>query len=92
MALHVGVILACASIHVPIVLDDYGTWAAALVAARMSPPVAGYLFAAHAGGRPATAPRSPPSGSTRSSTSACRTAREPARSWPSRSWTPPPAS
>jgi len=52
IALHVGVILACASIHVPVVLDDYGTWAAALVAARMSPPVAGYLFAAHAGGRP----------------------------------------
>src|SRR4029079_6399454 len=52
IAIQVGVILACASIHVPVVLDDYGTWAAALVASRMAPPAAGYLFAAHAGGRP----------------------------------------
>ncbi len=52
IALQVGVILACASIHVPVVLDDYGTWAAALVAARLAPSTTGYLFAAHAGGRP----------------------------------------
>ncbi len=52
MSIQVGVILACASMHVPVVLDDYGTWAAALVAARMAPPSASYLFAAHAGGRP----------------------------------------
>lgn len=52
IAIETGVILACASIHVPVVLDDYGTWAAALVAARLAPPTTGYLFAAHAGGRP----------------------------------------
>ncbi|HEY8144943.1 MAG TPA: nicotinate-nucleotide--dimethylbenzimidazole phosphoribosyltransferase [Kofleriaceae bacterium] len=52
IAIQTGIILACASIHVPVVLDDYGTWAAALVAARLAPHTAGYLFAAHAGGRP----------------------------------------
>jgi len=52
IALQVGVILAAASIHVPVVLDDHGTWAAALVAARLAPDVAGYLLAAHAGSRP----------------------------------------
>ncbi len=52
IAIQVGVILACASIHVPVVLDDHGTWAAALVATRLSPHTSGYLFAAHAGARP----------------------------------------
>jgi nicotinate-nucleotide--dimethylbenzimidazole phosphoribosyltransferase len=52
IALQVGVILAAASIHVPVVLDDYGTWASALVAARLAPGAPGYLFAAHAGTRP----------------------------------------
>ena len=52
IAIQVGVVLACASIHVPIVLDDHGTWAAALVAARLAPATTGYLFAAHAGARP----------------------------------------
>ena len=51
-AVQVGVVLAAASIHVPVVLDDYGTWAAALVAARLAPDCAGYLFAGHAGSRP----------------------------------------
>jgi len=52
IAIQVGVVLACASMHVPVVLDDYGTWAAALVASRVAPSTTGYLFAAHAGGRP----------------------------------------
>ena len=52
IAIQVGVILACASMHVPVVLDDHGTWAAALVAARLAPHTTGYLFAAHAGARP----------------------------------------
>ncbi len=52
IAIQVGVVLACASIHVPVVLDDHGTWAAALVAARLAPATTGYLFAAHAGARP----------------------------------------
>jgi nicotinate-nucleotide--dimethylbenzimidazole phosphoribosyltransferase len=44
-----GAILGAASIHVPVVLDDHATWAAALIAARLAPPVTGYLVAAHAG-------------------------------------------
>jgi nicotinate-nucleotide--dimethylbenzimidazole phosphoribosyltransferase len=47
-----GLVLAAAAINLPVVLDDHGTWAAALVAARMAPDVAGYLFAAHPGGSP----------------------------------------
>lgn len=47
-----GMTLACASIHVPVVLDDQGTSAAALIAARLAPDVRGYLIAAHAGGSP----------------------------------------
>lgn len=47
-----GVLLAAASIHVPVVLDDHGTAAAALLAARLVPAVSGYLFAAHAGSMP----------------------------------------
>jgi nicotinate-nucleotide--dimethylbenzimidazole phosphoribosyltransferase len=45
-----GAILGAASIHIPIVLDDHMTWAAALIAARLQPAAAGYLVAAHAGG------------------------------------------
>jgi nicotinate-nucleotide--dimethylbenzimidazole phosphoribosyltransferase len=52
IALQVGVIAAAASVHVPIVLDDHGTWAAALVAVRLAPAVAGYLIASHGGARP----------------------------------------
>jgi nicotinate-nucleotide--dimethylbenzimidazole phosphoribosyltransferase len=52
IALQAGLLLAAASIHVPVVLDDHGTWAAALVAARLAPAATGYLFAAHAGARP----------------------------------------
>jgi nicotinate-nucleotide--dimethylbenzimidazole phosphoribosyltransferase len=47
-----GIILAAAAIDLPVVLDDHGTWAAALVAARLAPPAAEYLFAAHPGGSP----------------------------------------
>ncbi len=56
IALQTGVILAAASVHVPVVLDDHGTWAAALAAARLAPAVAGYLFAAHGGTRPGYRP------------------------------------
>jgi nicotinate-nucleotide--dimethylbenzimidazole phosphoribosyltransferase len=44
-----GAILGAASIHVPVVLDDHATWAAALLAVRLQPDVAGYLVASHAG-------------------------------------------
>jgi len=51
-AVQVGVILAAASVHVPVVLDDHGTWAAALVAVRLAPAAAGYLVASHGGAQP----------------------------------------
>ncbi|WP_428267404.1 nicotinate-nucleotide--dimethylbenzimidazole phosphoribosyltransferase [Haliangium sp.] len=44
-----GAMLAAASIRVPIVLDDHGTAAAAVLAARWQPALPGYLCAAHAG-------------------------------------------
>jgi nicotinate-nucleotide--dimethylbenzimidazole phosphoribosyltransferase len=47
-----GLILGAAAINVPVVLDDHATWAAALIAARLQPAVAGYLIAAHTGGSP----------------------------------------
>lgn len=45
----VGVILAAASMNVPVVLDGEATGAAALVAARLAPAVTGYLIAAQHG-------------------------------------------
>jgi len=48
-ALLAGVMLAAASMNVPVILDGYATGAAALVAARLQPAVTGYLVAAHAG-------------------------------------------
>jgi nicotinate-nucleotide--dimethylbenzimidazole phosphoribosyltransferase len=47
-----GLMVAAASLHVPVVLDDHGTSAAALVAARLAPEVSGYLVASHAGSSP----------------------------------------
>ena len=44
-----GLILAAASINLPIVLDGHGTSAAALLAARLCPAVAGYMIASHGG-------------------------------------------
>jgi nicotinate-nucleotide--dimethylbenzimidazole phosphoribosyltransferase len=44
-----GVILGAASLHVPVILDGHATGAAAMIAARLAPDVAGYLIAAHAG-------------------------------------------
>ena len=44
-----GLMLAAASMNVPVVLDGYATGAAALVAAALAPAVRGYLIAAHAG-------------------------------------------
>ncbi|HTE56724.1 MAG TPA: nicotinate-nucleotide--dimethylbenzimidazole phosphoribosyltransferase [Kofleriaceae bacterium] len=52
VAVQVGVILAAASVNVPVVLDDGGTWASALVAVRLAPAAAGYLIASHGGARP----------------------------------------
>ncbi len=52
VALQVGVILAAASVHIPVVLDDHGTWVAALVAVRLAPAAAGYLIASHGGASP----------------------------------------
>lgn len=48
-----GVILAAASLRVPVVIDDHGTSVAALLAARLAPDVPGYLLAAHTGQRAA---------------------------------------
>jgi nicotinate-nucleotide--dimethylbenzimidazole phosphoribosyltransferase len=48
-----GVALAAGSLRIPVVLDDHGTSAAALLAARWQPAVAGDLFAAHPGTTPA---------------------------------------
>ena len=48
-----GVVLAAGSLRVPVVLDDHGTSAAALLAARWQPAMAGYLVAAHPGTTPA---------------------------------------
>lgn len=45
-----GLVLAAASIHVPVLLDGHGTSAAALLATRIKPEVREYLFASHAGG------------------------------------------
>jgi nicotinate-nucleotide--dimethylbenzimidazole phosphoribosyltransferase len=53
IAVMAGLVLGAASINVPIVLDDHGTSAAALVAARLAPSVSGYVLAAHAGSIPA---------------------------------------
>jgi nicotinate-nucleotide--dimethylbenzimidazole phosphoribosyltransferase len=47
-----GLVLAAASMDVPVVLDDHATSAAALVAAALAPAVAGYLIAAHGGTQP----------------------------------------
>ncbi len=55
IAVMAGLILAAASINVPIVLDGHGTSAAALLAHHMAPHVRGYLFASHRGGIPAHA-------------------------------------
>jgi nicotinate-nucleotide--dimethylbenzimidazole phosphoribosyltransferase len=44
-----GLMLAAASIHVPVILDGYATGAAALIAAALAPSAAGYLIAAHTG-------------------------------------------
>jgi nicotinate-nucleotide--dimethylbenzimidazole phosphoribosyltransferase len=52
-AVLVGLILAAASMDVPVVLDDHATGAAALIAARLAPAAAGYLIAAHGGTHPA---------------------------------------
>jgi nicotinate-nucleotide--dimethylbenzimidazole phosphoribosyltransferase len=48
-----GAMLAAASLRIPVVLDDHGTSAAALLAARWQPAIAGYLVAAHPGTTPA---------------------------------------
>ncbi|MCE9574442.1 MAG: nicotinate-nucleotide--dimethylbenzimidazole phosphoribosyltransferase [Deltaproteobacteria bacterium] len=52
-AVLVGLILAAASMDVPILLDDHATSAAALVATRLAPAALGYLVAAHGGTYPA---------------------------------------
>ena len=44
-----GILLAAASMNLPIILDGEATAAAALVAARLAPPLTGYLIAAQHG-------------------------------------------
>jgi nicotinate-nucleotide--dimethylbenzimidazole phosphoribosyltransferase len=53
IAVMTGMILAAASINVPVVLDGHGSSSAALLAHGLSPHVRGYLFASHSGGIPA---------------------------------------
>jgi nicotinate-nucleotide--dimethylbenzimidazole phosphoribosyltransferase len=48
----VGVVLAGAARRIPVVLDGFIATAAALVAARLAPPVRGYLIAAHRSAEP----------------------------------------
>jgi nicotinate-nucleotide--dimethylbenzimidazole phosphoribosyltransferase len=52
MGVLAGVVLAASSLRIPVMLDDHGTSAAALLAARWQPAVRGYLFAAHPGTTP----------------------------------------
>jgi nicotinate-nucleotide--dimethylbenzimidazole phosphoribosyltransferase len=52
-AILIGLMLAAASMNVPIVLDDHGTSAAALAATALAPALPGYLIAAHGGTLPA---------------------------------------
>jgi nicotinate-nucleotide--dimethylbenzimidazole phosphoribosyltransferase len=44
-----GLMLGCASINIPVILDSYATGAAALIAAQLAPAVRGYFIAAHRG-------------------------------------------
>lgn len=44
-----GLMLGCASINIPVILDSYATGAAALIAAQLAPAARGYLIAAHRG-------------------------------------------
>ncbi|MDX2089211.1 MAG: nicotinate-nucleotide--dimethylbenzimidazole phosphoribosyltransferase [Kofleriaceae bacterium] len=44
-----GVMLGAASMNIPIVLDNYATGAAALVASRFAPSIAGYFLASQLG-------------------------------------------
>lgn len=44
-----GLMLAAASLHIPVILDSYATGAAALIAVALAPSTAGYLIAAHTG-------------------------------------------
>lgn len=46
-----GLMLGCASMNVPVLLDGEATCAAALVAAKRAPAVTGYLVATHGGPR-----------------------------------------
>jgi nicotinate-nucleotide--dimethylbenzimidazole phosphoribosyltransferase len=46
-----GLMLGCASMNVPVLLDGEATCAAALVAAQLAPAVTGYLVATHGGPR-----------------------------------------
>ena len=47
-----GVVLGAAATRVPVLVDGVGTGAAALVAARLAPAVAGSLLAAHVSPEP----------------------------------------
>jgi nicotinate-nucleotide--dimethylbenzimidazole phosphoribosyltransferase len=55
LAIATGVILASASMYVPVIVDGAMALAAALVAARLAPLVTGYVACAHGGGGPAAA-------------------------------------
>ncbi len=52
LGMMVGMILAAASVNIPVVLDDLGTGAAALIAHGLAPHIDGYLFASHGGTTP----------------------------------------
>jgi nicotinate-nucleotide--dimethylbenzimidazole phosphoribosyltransferase len=50
-----GAILACASRHIPVLLDGFISSAAALLAVRLCPEASGYLLASHVSKEPAGA-------------------------------------
>ena len=52
IAVVAGLVLAAASLTMPVVLDDHVTLAAALVAARLAPDAAGYVIASQSGSIP----------------------------------------
>ena len=84
-----GVALRAAAARCVVVLDGFITGAAALVAVRLSPALGGISSHRTARPSPAIASSSTPSGSSRSSSSTCGSAKEAARPSRCRSSRPP---
>ena len=86
-----GFILGGAALRVPVVLDGVIACAAALAARALAPDVLGALLAGHLSTEPGARRRWTRWVCARCSTSACASARAPARRWPCRSSSPRPA-